>query len=184
MNNYREAILAHYITQWKVNPRGFQAKAGPVYQVSQEFETLEFPPSDTRDMWTYATSGMSSITSDSFIELHVFSARQCEALATLLTAVAHYHQTEQVLFVGHTVNFGIPWQESSPCTYGLISMPYLDGPGLEEMQYEHKEVDCYWLIPITKAERDFKKANGLEALEELFDENGLDYVNPYRKSVV
>jgi hypothetical protein len=39
-----------------------------------------------------------------------------------------------------------------------------------------------WLLPITKAEREFKVANGLEALESLFEERKLRYWDPHRPS--
>jgi hypothetical protein len=40
------------------------------------------------------------------------------------------------------------------------------------------------LLPITKTERDFKVAQGLEALESLFEEVGIEYWDPFRSSVV
>ena len=40
------------------------------------------------------------------------------------------------------------------------------------------------LIPITAAERNYKKENGVEALETLFEEHSLDYLNPSRASLV
>ena len=45
-------------------------------------------------------------------------------------------------------------------------------------------MNCYWLIPITRSERDFKKRLGLDALEEAFERAGLDYLDPGRPSVV
>ena len=41
-----------------------------------------------------------------------------------------------------------------------------------------------WLLPVTAAERDFKAANGLEALEERFDDAELEYWDTRRASVV
>jgi suppressor of fused protein SUFU len=45
-------------------------------------------------------------------------------------------------------------------------------------------VDVLWLLPITQAERDFKVAHGLEALEQRFDNSALEYWDICRKSVV
>lgn len=72
--------------------------------------------------------------------------------------------------------------DHSACTYGLISLPYLDGPSLE--WNADRSVRFLWLIPITKAERDFKMKNGLEVLEARFEEMGFDYADPARASVV
>jgi hypothetical protein len=40
------------------------------------------------------------------------------------------------------------------------------------------------LLPITQPERDFKPANGLEALEARFDDAALEYWDTRRASVV
>jgi hypothetical protein len=118
------------------------------------------------------------------LELHLHSPVEDDAHVELLTVIAHYHRTGKPLGLGHTVNLGRPWLPGSQATYGLISLPYLDGPDLEVMRVEGKEVRCLWLIPITMSEVEFKKAQGFEALEERFEAAGLDYLDPKRGSVV
>lgn len=86
--------------------------------------------------------------------------------------------------MGHTVNFGCPWFEKSNSEYGLISLPYLDGPLLENLQSSSRKIQFLWLIPITVSEVNYKKQNGLEALEQKFDEAYFNYLDPYRKSIV
>ncbi|QNE38602.1 suppressor of fused domain protein [Hymenobacter sp. NBH84] len=184
MPPYQSALRSHYGSHWQGQPVSLHTRKQFIHQIGADFSVLEFPPSAVRTMWTYATCGMSSLQMERPIELHLFSAMQCEQLVDLLTAVAHYHQTEQPLDLGHTINFGIPWQAGSTCSYGLISLPYLDGPALEEMPLDQKRVSCYWLLPITKAERDFKRSYGLEALEEKFDEAPFDYLSANRRTVV
>src|SRR3981081_1277781 len=100
------------------------------------------------------------------------------SLVELLTVVAHYHRTGRRLGLAHTVNFGRPWLPDSRCTHGLISLPYLDGPRLEWM--EDPRVRFLWLIPITPEEEEFKKQNGLEALEERFEAGNFDSPDPRR----
>lgn len=68
--------------------------------------------------------------------------------------------------------------------YGLISLPYLNGSCFENHQTKSGRIRFLWLIPITIQERDYKKQNGLEALEQKFEQGHLNYINPYRKSVV
>jgi len=120
------------------------------------------------------------------LELHLFSPVQHEAHVELLTVIAHYHRTGNMLALGHTVNFGKPWFSGSSCDHGLISLPYLDGPSLEHLRTNNSEHDVQflWLLPITKSERDYKKAHGIEALEQRFDDISVDYLNPTRQSVV
>ena len=67
---------------------------------------------------------------------------------------------------------------------GLISLPYLDGPSLEWLDIDGIKTQFLWLIPITKQEMDYKKKNGIEALEEKFDDSSFNYSNPHRKSVI
>ncbi|MGY2134874.1 suppressor of fused domain protein [Hymenobacter sp. HD11105] len=184
MTTYQEALLTHYVGQWQTQPIRVHSKRPSFYQIGPDFCVLEFPPSAQRTMWTYATCGMSSFQMERALELHLFSPVQDITLVELLTAVAHYHQTQQPLDLGHTVHFGVPWQPGSACTYGLISLPYLDGPRLEQLRLEKQPVTCYWLLPITRAEREFKKTHGVEALEEAFEQQALDYLAPRRRSVV
>jgi hypothetical protein len=121
------------------------------------------------------------------VELHLFSPREYDGHIELLTVVAHYHVTGHPLDRGCSVNFGRGWFPESHLTYGLITRPYPDGPALEhfsEKGNHSRSVNCYWLLPITKSERDHKKHSGTEALETLFQEHRIEYWNPQRLAVV
>jgi hypothetical protein len=119
------------------------------------------------------------------LELHLFAPHSEEPyddVVELLTVVAHYHRTGERLGLAHSVDFGRPWLPSSSCTHGVVSLPYLDGATLERM--ESSTVRCLWLIPVTPGEIAFKKAYGMDALEERFEQSGLGYADPLRMSVV
>ena len=60
----------------------------------------------------------------------------------------------------------------------------MDGPLFEILQVEVERIQFLWLIPITETEVEYKKKNGLEALEEKFEENHFNYLDPYREGVV
>lgn len=135
-------------------------------------------------MWTYATCGMSALIPSVPIELHLFSPFATNSHVELLTAIVHYHLTGAALNLGHTVNFGRPWLPESQCEFGLISLPYLDGPGLEQLTLDDKTINFAWLIPITESEVKFKKSNGLEALEHEFEQANFNYIDPKRSGVV
>ena len=66
----------------------------------------------------------------------------------------------------------------------LVALPYPWGPELQSCHVGDRHVDFLWLLPITKQERDFKVANGLEAPEAVFDERELRYWDPHRLSAV
>lgn len=180
--SYCEALAEHYERVWRRPGTRFTWPKGPIAELPEGFCVLEFAPGQGRDMWTYATCGMSAGIDEKPIELHLFSPVQAEELVELLTAVAHYHCTGARLGLGHTVNFGRPWLPGSRCSFGLVSLPYLDGPDLEVMRDPafEREVLCLWLIPITAREVQYKKQRGLEALEDLFQAAGIDYVDPHR----
>jgi hypothetical protein len=129
---------------------------------------------------------MSEETDTERLELFALSRKSEETLVELLTAVAHYHRTGAPLGVGHTVNIGRPWFPDSHCTcdHGLLSLPYPFGPKLEWLETRGGRVRFLWLLPITKSEVEFKKTEGLEALEQRFEESGLDFLDPVRRSVV
>lgn len=156
--------------------------------ISEDFCILEFPPHKNlwkQDYWKYSTCGMSDLSIIPAIELHLFSYKQDETLIELLTAIAYYHRISDArLNLHHTVNFGRPWENNSICIYGLISLPYVHGPSLEIFNFQEYQVKCYWLIPITFNERNFKKEYGIELLEEKFEESKVDLLNPHRLSIV
>lgn len=186
MTNYYREIYSHYSTQWANAPTVKTWKNGPVDDLPHDFCVLEFAPTSDRKMWTYATCCMSVPTDLNHVELHLFSPIQSDSHVELLTTVAHYHRTGKSIGLGHTVNFGRAWLDDSTCGYGLISLPYLDGPEIENCYVGTNKqlVQCLWLIPITESERDYKQTYGLEALEQRFDQSGLDYLDCRRSAVV
>ncbi len=181
---YRDEIISHYEQNWNNKASIIKWDKGPVDQLKPDFSVLEFPPNQNRNMWTYATVCMSPLEDDPMIELHLFSDKQNSNLVELLTVVANYHQNTARFGLNHTMNFGRPWQVNSPCSFGFVSLPYIDGPDIEIFRKDGFASNCYWLIPISESEVDYKERNGVEALEQLFESKGLDYLNPNRKELV
>ena len=182
----RDHIRRHYENIWISRATVKYFYKGPIHKLNPDFCVLEFPPAGNQNVWTYATCCMSTEREGRRIELHLFSATQDATLIELLTVTASYHKNDANLGLHHTVNFGRPWQNNSQCTYGFISLPYLDGPELEDLAIPGTDVvhKFYWLIPVTKAEVEFKKKYGVEELEQRFELEKFNYVDPYRESVV
>lgn len=178
-------IKKHYQKNWNYDFRFLKMDKGPIVSYSNTFGVLEFPPSQNSPFWKYATAGMSIIVQDFPIELHIFSSIRDESIVELLTATAYYHiESPNKLYLWDTVNFGRGWQKDSVCEFGLISLPYLHGPSLETFNLKSKEIKFYWLIPITKEEREFKIKYGIDLLEEKLESSKFNYLNANRKSVV
>ena len=179
-----ESIIANYEHCWASKAKRSTWKRGLAWQLPPNFQIVIFPACPTRKMWTYATVGMSQQGDAPALELHLFSPIENESHLELLTMVAHYHLTGAYLDVGHTLNFGRSWLPDSKCDHGLISLPYLDGPQLEWFEHGGQRLRFLWLIPITSAEVEYKKRNGLDALEARFETANFNYVDAKRSSVV
>jgi hypothetical protein len=181
VSGYVRKVIEHYRRSWGEVAEIAQWPQGPMLHLKPDFRVAIFVPRPGRNMWSYATCGMSSPADDTGLELHIFSPRNDRSIVELLTIVAHYHQSSATLGLGHTVNFGRPWLDASACTHGLISLPYLDGPKLEWLE---EAIRFLWLVPITEEEREYKKAVGLEGLEVRFEAAQFNYLDPNRPSVV
>lgn len=180
---YGDQVRVHYESTWKSKSTAFELGKGPMQELPESFRVLRFPPAGSR-AWSYATCGMSSLKDSDPMELHLHSPSADEGHVELLTAIVHYNTTGERLGLGHAINFGRPWLPGSRCDRGLISLPYLDGPGLEWMRAGSARVRFLWLIPITPQELQFKNEHGVEALELEFERASLAYLDPARASVV
>lgn len=187
MDNYIDSVIGHYNRAWINSPQIHLWDKGPIGKMNFDFKVLAYPPTSQREMWTYATCGMSShILNNHPVELHMFSHKEDDTIVELLFSVAYFHKNSAQLDLNHTVNFGRAWQDDSQCTYGFISLPYLDGPELENLYLSQVGVTIkfYWLIPLLEKEVNYKIKFGAEALEEKFDQNELDYLDPKRSTVL
>jgi hypothetical protein len=182
----QHSIIEHYISNWQTEPNVYLYDKGPIQKLPFDFRVLEFPPTSARDYWIYSTCCMSQPSDVKPIELHILSSHQSKDLIELLTSLAYYHRTTSILGLNHTVNFGRPWQDNSNCSHGFISLPYLDGPKLENLYIIElsKTVKFYWIIPITEMELEFKKKYGVEALEKLFEESQINFLDEIRESLI
>jgi hypothetical protein len=179
--NYTAKLRQHYETYFGLTGKKLTLDKGPKEKLHTDFFVLEFPPNQKHDTFCYCTVGMSADrVDDNLLELVIYAPKADNALVELLTVCASYHRNVLPLNIHHTVKIGQPWLDNSTCDHAFISLPYLDGQELELFNFEDREIHCYWLIPITEKERDYKIENGCEALEELFEEKQFDYLNPNR----
>lgn len=183
MIHYAGALRAHYAKRWGATAKECRLDSGPVHELPDGFHVLEFPPRGATAAWVYATCGMSPVEVSGPIELHLLAPAADEAHVELLTVCAHYHVTGARLGLHHTVNFGRPWLPGSACDRGFISLPYPFGPELERFSMGGHVTRCLWLMPVTAEEVEFKKRRGVEALEQRFEERGVNCVDPLRASV-
>jgi len=185
MTDYCRAISRHYEKVWSASGSVVDFSKGPIRELPSEFRVARFEPTRRRRLWTYATVGMSQPSDALRLELFMVANRRMDFdIAEVLFAVAHYHRTAHPLGLGHTVNFGRGWADDSRCTHALVSLPYLDGPVLENAEAAGRQVRFLWLVPITPAEKDYVHLHGQSALEDLFEQSGFDYADPGRPALV
>lgn len=148
-------------------------------------DIVRFAPSVAQPLWIDATCGLSDPGDAAPFEVIMFARTQDDLHLETLHVITHFHRTGARLGLDHTVNLGRGWVAGSQCDHALISLPYIGGAKVERVPLgDDKEGRGYWLIPITKGERDFKTAHGLQALERRLEEQRFDYADPRRGSVV
>ena len=184
-STYSEKLYTHYKNHFGVSGEKIIPDFGSVEKLHPEFHVLRFKTDPNQNIFCYCTIGMSLDRNDSnLIELFVYSPGSHIAIVELLTVCASYHRNTLPLNIHHTVNIGRPWLPGSLCDHAFISLPYIEGDKLEKFSFNNITTHCYWLIPITEKERDFKIANGCEELEQIFEANSINYLNPLRESLV
>jgi hypothetical protein len=158
--------------------------AGPIREQNPHFRVLRVAPATAGYVWTYVSVGGWAATAEDFGLEFVMCTPTAEDRAVELLAMTVFYNHGGKLGLGHTMPIGQPWLPGSGCDHLLVSLPYPFGPELQTCHVGDRHVEFLWLLPITAAERDFKVASGLEALESRFDEVGLKYWQVDRASVV
>jgi hypothetical protein len=162
------------------------APPGPNQRVLPRLQVMRVGPGPRTAHWTYLTVGACEADRETGggTEFFLIVDRQDDEKNVLrLAMTAHYHH-ERHLGKEHTFPMGEPWEPGSDMDHVLVSLPYTYGPDLGVCVVPGRQVHFFWLLPITKAERDFKVANGLDALEDRFEEGGIEYWSAHRRSVV
>jgi len=159
---------------------------GGIASLAPWMKVLRFAPGPAHEAWTYATVGAYAlnITDGWGLEFVVHAYEPSDSLCELLSMLAYYSHSQR-LGVGHTAPIGWPWLPDSPCDHILLSLPYPLGDSFEichVSQAIHSR--RLWVVPVTRDEVTFLHQNGLESLESLFESHGIDYMNPFRASVV
>lgn len=180
---YTKSLLLHYKNFWGSRPGIFSPTPSDAAEFPIPFAVVEFDPNRRRNSWVYATCGM-GLCQHSPAEFFVISPYKSRGLGDILAAIGHYHLTGTHLNHGHIVNLGVPWLDASACTFSLISRPYLYGPAMQNFIYCESNINCLWVIPIRQDEREFAVKNGVDRLEDKFEEKSFNYMDPLRPSVL
>jgi hypothetical protein len=184
-----EAILAHLRRFFAGHDIQTVAwTVGPIEQRVPGFRVARIGPGPRLGLWSYVSLGCWRAThvDEHGLEFVIAATTDDPRLVELSAMNAYYHAgpPSQRLDLGHTVPIGEPWLEGSSCDHYVVSVPYPYGPALEQCEWKGGHARILWLMPITEAERDFKAANGLEALEARLEAAGVNFWDPARPSTV
>jgi len=178
-----EEHVRRYFSPCRVD--AFTWTAGPIQDANPHFRVLRVAPAGPGGLWQYVSTGGWAATADDDYGLEFILSTPAETprAVELLAMNVYYHRGGR-LGLGHTVPIGEPWLPGSRCDHWLVSLPYPFGPELQQCHVGDRHVDFLWLLPITKAERDFKAARGLEELERRFEAAALPYWEVDRPSII
>lgn len=184
-----DQLLAHYRRQWP-DREVVSVHWTPEHMATRlpDLHIAKVIPALPGQPWVFATIGAwrGTESEDHGTEFVAVARSEAAAVIAHLGQLAYYHAgpRENRLGVGHTLSIGEGWVPESPLDALLISLPYLWGPKLEHCQLEGRHIQVLWAIPIYESERVFRREQGLDALEQRFEDVSFDYLDPFRPPVV
>ena len=186
MRFHPQSIINHYKAFFRGHDATIETREpGPLKKRIPNFQVIRFSPGPTFDLWVYCSIGASTIRHENSgpHEFLVTSPIESQRHVETLAMVTYYHSDFNLTF-GHSIPIGEPWLPQSKCKNWLVSLPYPFGQKLELMPINDTHAHVAWLLPITDEEREYLSQHGLEALEQQFDDSGLEYWDIDRDSVV
>lgn len=152
------------------------------------YSIVTIEPTESADFWTYATAGCwQAEKACHWRSEFLLTASDERPEHEHLLKLAAFFQLDPKLSIefGNVLDIGHPWIAGSTCTHLLASPPYPFAFG-EHFECFHVSpcTRFIWLLPITREEASFAKKEGAEKLEALFEHAAIDFLDPFRASVV
>jgi hypothetical protein len=183
----QKAIRDHVQKFWGSTLTEHRWHSRPVADYVPGLKILEVRSKTPSRPVVYVTEGCFVANSTQHIrhELFLLAQNAAPRHVETLTMLANFHGDPRLrLDVGSIVNIGAPWADKSVCEHLLISLPYSYGPKLEWLRLQDMCVRFLWCLPISAREAGFAELKGYQALEERFESQKLNYLDPCRPSVV
>ena len=137
--------------------------------------------------WIYATAGASAEAMDDGygLEFLLCTAAQEPLAAKLVAMLANLHADPRYpMSLGQVVEIGHPWLPGASADHLMVSLPSFFEPELEWLSDRERTTRFIWLVPITRAEAEFAKQRGLDALQSRLGAAEADVTARVRPSVV
>lgn len=184
------AVLSHLAKQWPERKIvEFEWTLGQIASSISDFRVAVVGAEDRADAWIYSSCGAWKVPTaeDSRYEFFLMAPSENAAHVETLTMLASFHADGRYeVGPGSIINLGRPWIDGSLCDHALVSLPYMQGSEFEwlEVGSGFLKVRFLWLVPITWQEANLARNSGIEALEELLEEHGVDVLDFGRKSLL
>jgi Suppressor of fused protein (SUFU) len=164
----------------------FSWNRGPIREVLPNFRVRRLAPGAVDQSWVYASLGAFEVDAGQRVEFVVVAPAEDPIHVESLAMITHFHAVGNHPFhLGLTANLGRPWIDGATATGFMLNLPYPFGPDLEWAELPDGEpVRFLWLVPITPGEAIYATRNGTAALEDLFEQNQVDVLDPFRESIV
>lgn len=181
----KAAILDHYTKAWPGYSKRSFAPGAPFVP---DMEVVRFePPRNSGEAWVYASLGASAAVGCDGVrmEFYLLALEEQDGCADIIAMLASFNADPNFgVECGSIVDIGMPWTVHSSADHLLVSLPYDLGPDHEWCHVPNENVRILWLVPITKAEADFARREGVDSLEEKMEEAEVWVMDPRRPEVV
>lgn len=178
---------SHLDRFWPDRPHeGFVWTLGSIGESLPRFRIRRVAPFERRDPWVYATVVAWEATAGDAhgTEFFLLSPTENPLHVELMAMVTNLHADARYrLNVGTTIDIGRPWMDGSAADHLLVSVPYAYGPALEKCELGERHIRFLWLLPVTAAEANLVRSQGLEVLERLLEQSNVDVISPSRRSL-
>ena len=148
--------------------------------------SLCVPPSEKYAFFSYVSCGIGEMSVEDgpceYVLCSPFDTDEHRELVSMLGAAIAARGT--AFRDGDVIAIGRPWLVGSFMERLLVSRPYPFGPKLEEADQVAAQLRILWLLPIYEDEAQILEMDGLEALEQRFENAEIDLLDPLRTSVV
>ena len=182
-----ESHLQNFFTGHDLSFDSWKVGQPKTLELLSRLRIAKFNPNQKENEdWTYASIGAWEFSNNKkqALEFVILAPFESARITELLTMAVNYHRTQHLGFE-HIFPIGEGWLENSECDHFLVSLPYPLGVNFEICHISKAfHIRFAWLLPITKAEKNFMVSHSLEELEKKFEEAEIEYSNPQRKSVI
>lgn len=157
-----------------------------VAQKTPGLKCLEFQPSDELGYFSYVSCGLASLLPDEEVkhEYVISSPFMTPEHSELMLMIGAALINRKAFYgLGDIIKIGRPWIYGSEAEHLLVSLPYPYGPNLEIANSVLSDLRVLWLLPIYTSEVKYYESQGLDALEEKFDEQAIRFWEIDRRPV-